>query len=76
VTVRGHQPDYLLALTVFILAAFGLVIMYSISPVLSHKMTGSTSRNYFFYGQLINLGVAMVFWLWAAHTHYSRWNGR
>lgn len=71
--VRGHQPDYLLALSVFILVAFGLVIMYSISPVLSHKLMGSTSRNYFFYGQLLNIGVAMTFWLLAARIHYSRW---
>lgn len=71
--VRGHQPDYVLALVVFGLVSFGLVIMYSISPILSHKQMGSTSRNYFFYGQLANIAVAVFFWLIAARTHYSYW---
>src|SRR5688572_11742532 len=70
---RGHQPDYVLALAVFVLLAFGLVMMYSISPVLSHKMYGSTSRNYFFYGQLVNAAVGLLGWVAASRIHYSRW---
>lgn len=71
--VRGHKPDYVLALTIFVLLAFGLVIMYSISPVLSQKLLGSTSRNYYFYGQLLNIGVGIVAWIIATRVHYRTW---
>lgn len=35
--VRGHRGDYTLGLIVFILLAFGLIMMYNISPALSQK---------------------------------------
>jgi cell division protein FtsW len=71
--VRGHKPDYVLALAIFVLLAFGLVIMYSISPVLSQKLLGSTSRNYYFYGQLVNVGAGLVAWLVATRVYYGHW---
>ncbi len=71
--VRGHKPDYVLALVIFVLLSFGLVIMYSISPVLSQKLLGSTSRNYYFYGQLINIFVGLVAWVLATRIEYRYW---
>ncbi|HSH31626.1 MAG TPA: FtsW/RodA/SpoVE family cell cycle protein, partial [Candidatus Saccharimonadales bacterium] len=71
--MRGHQPDYLMALGIFVLLAFGLVMMYSISPVLSHKLLGSTSRNYYFYGQLLNVVVGAVAWSVVAKIDYRLW---
>ncbi|HSX48619.1 MAG TPA: putative lipid II flippase FtsW [Candidatus Nanoarchaeia archaeon] len=70
---RGHKPDYLLALTVFLLLGIGLIMIYSISPVLSFKLLGSTSRNYYFYGQLGNIAVGLFFWALASQIHYRVW---
>jgi cell division protein FtsW len=70
---RGHRPDYIFALSVFVLLAFGLIIMYSISPILSQKLLGSTSRNYYFYGQVINIGVGLLAWVVATKINYRRW---
>jgi cell division protein FtsW len=72
--VRGHQPDYILALTVFALLVFGLVMIYSISPVLSYKLLNSTSRNYYFLGQLMNVGIGLVAWMVAYRINYKTWN--
>jgi cell division protein FtsW len=70
---RGHKPDYMLALLVFILLALGLIMIYSISPVLSYNLLGSTSRNYYFYGQLGNIAIGLVFWVAAAAIPYKAW---
>ncbi len=71
--VRGHQPDYVLAVSIFALLGFGLVIMYSISPVLSYKLLGSTSRNYYFYGQLLNVAIGLVAWGIIGRINYQYW---
>lgn len=71
--VRGHKPDYVLTLSIFVLLAFGLIIMYSISPVLSQKLLGSASRNYYFYGQLVNIFVGLLAWVVAMRVDYHRW---
>lgn len=71
--VRGHKPDYVLALIIFTLLAFGLVIMYSISPVLSQKLVGNTGRNYYFYQQMINITVGLGAWIVATKVYYRRW---
>ncbi len=63
-----------LALTVFALLVVGLIMMYSISPVLSYKLLGSTSRNYYFYGQLINIGAGLIAWGIALRINYRTWN--
>jgi cell division protein FtsW len=71
--MRPHQPDYVLALIIFVLMALGLIMIYSISPVLSQKMFGNTDRNYFFYSQLANIGVGLVGWIAASSIDYERW---
>ncbi len=50
-TARGHRPDYVLALTVFILLAFGLTMMYNINPALSQKLLGRVDAGYYFKGR-------------------------
>lgn len=71
--MRGHQPDYVLALLVFILLSIGMVMMYSMSPVLSHKLIGSAERNYFFYSTLGNIAVGLLAWLVAANINFQVW---
>lgn len=71
--IRAHKPDYVLAMVAFILLAFGLVMIYSISPVLSFKLLGSTKRNFYFFGQLANVAVGLVVWVLAARVNYRMW---
>lgn len=70
---RSHQPDYILALVIFILLAIGLIMMYSISPVLSFKVSGTTSRNYYFNNHLLNLGIGVIGWIIATSLDYRVW---
>lgn len=72
-TSRAHHPDYVLAISVFVLLAVGLIMMYSVSPVLSHKLLGSVSRNYYFVGQLGSIAVGMLAWVLFSQVHYSYW---
>lgn len=72
-TARAHRPDYVLALTVFILLAFGLTLMYNISPALSQKLLGNASAGYYFKGQLINIGAGLAAWAVAGSIYYERW---
>ena len=70
---RAHHPDYMIALAITILLAIGLVLMYSISPILSHKLVGSADRNYYFLNQLKYVGVGLVAWVVASSIRYDRW---
>lgn len=70
---RGHKADYVLMAAVGILLFIGLVIMYSISPVLSYKLFSSTSRNYYFYGQLVSMVLALVAWAIVSRIYYPNW---
>ena len=70
---RGHKPDLVLMVAVGILLAIGLIMMYSISPVLSYKLLGSTSRNYYFYGQLTYMIAAIVVGLGVSRIYFPNW---
>ncbi|HEY6736466.1 MAG TPA: putative lipid II flippase FtsW [Candidatus Saccharimonadia bacterium] len=70
---RAHHPDYVIALAITILLAIGLVLMYSISPILSHKLVGSADRNYYFLNQLKYVAVGVVAWIAASSIRYDRW---
>jgi len=70
---RKQRPDYGLIVSTGALLAMGLVIIYSISPVLSHKLLGEVSRNYFLYGQLTHISLGVVALLIAANIHYQVW---
>ncbi len=71
--LRGHHPDYVIALTVTILLAIGLVMMYSISPILSQKSVGSADRSYFFINQIKYVGIGIVAWIVATSVPYQTW---
>lgn len=71
--VRGHHPDYLLALGVFVLLAFGLILIYSISPILSQKLVGSTNRNYYFLNQIKYLALGVGAWIVGSRVSYRFW---
>jgi len=71
--VRGHHPDYLLALGVFVLLAIGLILIYSISPILSQKLVGSTNQGSQFLKQIVYLGVGIAAWIFGARLPYRVW---
>jgi cell division protein FtsW len=73
VQVRGHRGDYVLALAIFVLLAFGLIMMYNINPALSQKLLGRVDSGYYFRGQLLNITVGIVVWMVSAHIYYQRW---
>ncbi|MBI4101276.1 cell division protein FtsW [Candidatus Microgenomates bacterium] len=70
---RKHRPDYLLVISVGMLVLLGLVVLYSISPILSHKLLGDVSRNHFLYGQLVHIGVGLIGYFIGSQLHYSQW---
>lgn len=72
-SIRKHRPDYQFITPAFILLILGLIIIYSISPVLSHKLLGDVGRNYFLWGQLLHIGVGLTGFLIASNIHYSKW---
>jgi cell division protein FtsW len=72
-SVRAHHPDYMIALIVAILLAIGLVMMYSISPILSHKLTGSADRNYYFLNQIKYVVLGIIAWITVTSIRYDRW---
>lgn len=71
--MRGHHPDYVIALIIAILLAIGLVMMYSVSPILSQKLTGSVDRNYYFLNQIKYIGIGLLVWMVAASVAYPLW---
>lgn len=72
-TVATHRPDYVLGLLTFILVIFGLVMIYSISPVLSYDQTGILGKNTYFYKQILVFGIGIVAWVIAQAMDYRRW---
>ena len=70
---RAHHPDYVIALLIAVLLAVGLVMMYSISPILSHKLVGSADRNYYFLNQIKYIGIGVVVWMVATAVPYWWW---
>lgn len=70
---RAHHVDYTIALVITILLAVGLVMMYSISPILSHKLTGSADRNYYFINQIKYVAIGLTGWIIATAVPYTAW---
>jgi cell division protein FtsW len=71
--MRSHHPDYGIALIVTILLAIGLVIMYSISPILSYKVSPTTPGDYYFMNQLRYVGLGLLVWIVTAAIPYGSW---
>lgn len=70
---RRHRADVSLILITLLLTLLGLVVIYAVSPILSHKLVDDVNRNYFMYGQLRNIGVALVAFFIFSRIHWSRW---
>lgn len=68
---HNSKPDYLLAILVFVLALFGLLMIYSASVVVSYQQFG---YNYFYLNkQAISLGVGIVAWFIAYKLDIKFW---
>jgi cell division protein FtsW len=70
---RAHRGDFTLALTVFILLAFGLIMMYNISPALNQKLAGQAAPVNYFRNQLINVIVGLFAWGFASSLYFKVW---
>ncbi len=68
--VRGHRGDYTLGLAIFILLAFGLIMMYNINPALTQKSGGATN---YFRNQFVFVVIATAAWLAVSHVYYKIW---
>lgn len=64
--MRGHRADLVLGAGIFALLSIGLIMMYSISPVVanSYKLFGS---------QLLYAGLGLVVWIVFANINYTTW---
>ncbi|MDB5178446.1 MAG: stage sporulation protein [Patescibacteria group bacterium] len=71
--MRAHHPDYVIALVIAILLAVGAVLMYSISPILSHKLVGNTDRNYYFVNQIKYVVLGIGVWIAASSIPFPVW---
>lgn len=74
---KRKAADYLLAILVFGLIAFGLVMIYSVSKYLSLQITNQETDKYFLVRQLVSLGIGTFVWIifqsidfrfWQKHT--------
>ncbi len=70
---RQHHPDYVIAMLIAVLLSMGLILIYSISPILSQKLTGNISRNYYFTNQLKYIGIGLMGWIVATTIPYWNW---
>ncbi len=70
---RFKKPkiDFILALTVFALVGFGLMMVSSASAVLSYEYFGH--NNYYLYRQLMFCGVGIIGWIFAQSIDYHFW---
>jgi cell division protein FtsW len=68
---RRHRPDYILIILSLILLAFGLVVIYSISPALS--LTNNVSQNYFIDRQMISIVFGFIAFIVAITMPISFW---
>lgn len=55
---RKHKPDYLIVVIAFVLIAFGMIVMYSISPAVS-AISGQPA-NYFFTRHLAAFAIGLI----------------
>lgn len=71
--VRRRSSDYLLSLAVFILAVFGLVMIYSVSKYFSLDKTGGLTDKYYLTRQAIFFVIGAVCWFFFQAVDYRFW---
>lgn len=67
---RAHRPDHWLTLSVAALLAVGMIMIYSLSPILSSTI-GEGSN--FFLKQVFSLVLGIAAWVWASSVGYENW---
>lgn len=70
---RRHRPDYLLMLTIVMLLAIGLVVIYSVSPAISAQLVGDIDPNHFMYRQILFLSLGFGVFAAASLFPLSIW---
>jgi len=70
-TNTSHKPDLLLALLVFCLAIFGLIMIYSSSVVISYDLF--KNNHYYLDKQGISLLISLVLWYIFSKIDYRFW---
>ncbi|HZP55553.1 MAG TPA: putative peptidoglycan glycosyltransferase FtsW [Candidatus Saccharimonadales bacterium] len=68
---RRHKPDYWLFVMMCLLLTVGLVVVYSISPGLAASQ--HISQGYFIAKQLIDVGLGLLAFTFAAYFPIQRW---
>src|SRR4051812_28187433 len=64
--MRGHRADLVLAMGVFALLGIGLIMMYSVSPVVAHSYK-------LFFNQLLYVLLGLVIWIVVSNIPYTSW---
>lgn len=64
------KPDYILSLSVFALAVFGVIMISSASIVKSYEVTEGATNNLYLYRQLIALGIGILAWILVQRVDY------
>lgn len=68
---RQQKPDYFLALLVFSLAVFGIIMIYSASVVISYQLFG---YNYYYLNkQITSFIIGIIVWIIFARIDYRVW---
>ncbi len=70
---KRKTADYFLMILVFVLAVFGLIMIYSVSKYLSLQVTNQASDKYYLIRQLISLGIGLVIWAIFQSIDYKYW---
>ena len=68
---RRHKPDHWLFVLTALLLGIGLVVVYSISPGLAASQ--HISQNYFISKQLIDVGLGLAAFAFAAYLPLRKW---
>lgn len=68
---KADTFDHTLALIVFGLIVFGLIMIISASAINSYAKFGTNT--FYFYRQLVSIGIALIGWFIAQNIHYTVW---
>jgi len=70
---RKNRPDYFLAIIIFALVMFGLIVIYSVSKYYSLQITDGVTDKYYLNKQLISLLLGLVAWAIFQNIDYRHW---
>ncbi|MFA5927374.1 MAG: putative lipid II flippase FtsW [Patescibacteria group bacterium] len=70
---RKQHSDYWLALAIFALIVFGLIMIYSVSKYYSLQITDEATDKYFLKKQFLWAGIGIVVWIVFQSIDYRFW---